>query len=66
MFDRTSSKILIIDMIKLKFYIRLKLLKYSACWPDEVLGISMIDFAMKDCNIDNRDNLGDCWRDGKK
>lgn len=39
-------------------------LAYSACWPDEVSGISMIDFAMKDCNIDNRDNIGECWRDG--
>ena len=24
----------------------------------------MIDFAMKTCNIETRDNLAECWRDG--
>ena len=27
-------------------------------------GLLLLDFAMKDANIDNRDNLGECWREG--
>lgn len=39
-------------------------LAYSACYAEQVLGLVLLDFAMRECNIDIRDNIGECWRDG--
>jgi hypothetical protein len=39
-------------------------MKYSACFQDQVSSVVLIDFAMKDCNIETVDNLAECWREG--
>ena len=39
-------------------------LAYSACFQDQVLSIVLIDFAMRECNFETRDDLAECWREG--
>jgi hypothetical protein len=40
------------------------LIKYSACFQDQVSSVVLIDFAMRDCNFEQADNLAECWREG--
>ncbi len=40
------------------------IIKYSACYQDQVSSIVLIDFASRDLNLENRDNLAECWREG--
>lgn len=36
---------------------------YSACYPDEVVGLILIDFAMRPSDFDKKPMISDCWRE---
>jgi hypothetical protein len=39
-------------------------LAYTACFKQKVTGLYFIDFALKECDIDLKENIGEIWREG--
>ena len=37
---------------------------YTACYKDKVIGLTFIDFALKECDITLKENLAEVWKDG--
>lgn len=39
-------------------------LAYSACYSNEIIGLVLLDFAMRDCDFETKDSVAECWKEG--
>ena len=37
--------------------------KYSACYPEEILGLVLLDYAMRNTDFEKKSSIANCWRE---